>query len=234
MPIAARHGVGFGGDAEQVQVELFRNRLEGRQVHQWCEGVEDTDRDVLALEADRVGNPVAVDAHVDDRGVDQFDVDFGVAGFPSQLLADLVEGLPLHFVDDVLKLRQVNLGVGARAFVVDGGGSPFDQLPGDAHHHLLRHYPSLLLSTLKRGLAVFDHAADVGNGAVLHIAQALALPAVAAHDRLGPVDFANQRLDELGADVQRDEVIRERGVGADQAADFFKQSHWCFLSLLQR
>ena len=57
----ARHGIRLGDDLEQLQVELGGDALQRPEVDERREGVEDPDLDVAALEADRVGQGVAVD-----------------------------------------------------------------------------------------------------------------------------------------------------------------------------
>ena len=74
--------VRLGDDLEQLEVELARDRLQRAQVHERRERVEDADLDVAALEADRVGEPVAVDRRADDRAVDEPDVDVRQARSP--------------------------------------------------------------------------------------------------------------------------------------------------------
>ena len=100
----ARDGIGLGDDLEQLEVELRRHALQGAQVDQRRERVEDPDLDVPALEADRVGQRVAVDRGAGDRGVDQPDVDMRQAGLPGDRPFRLLERLALDDVDQLLEL----------------------------------------------------------------------------------------------------------------------------------
>ena len=74
--------VRLGDDLEQLEVELRGDALERPEVDERRERVEDPDLDVAALEADRVGQRVAVDRRADDRGVDEPDVDVRQARSP--------------------------------------------------------------------------------------------------------------------------------------------------------
>ena len=57
----AGDGVRLGDDLEQLEVQLRRDALERAEVDERRERVEDPDLHVAALEADRVGERVAVD-----------------------------------------------------------------------------------------------------------------------------------------------------------------------------
>ena len=100
----ARDGVRLGDDLEQLEVELRGHALERPEVDERRERVEDADLDVAALEADRVGQRVAVDRGAGDRGVDEPDVDVGQAGLPGDRPLGLVERLALDAVDELLEL----------------------------------------------------------------------------------------------------------------------------------
>ena len=78
----AGDGVRLGDDLEQLEVELARDALQGAEVDQRRERVEDPDLDVAALEPDRVRQRVAVDRGAGDRGVDEPDVDVRQARSP--------------------------------------------------------------------------------------------------------------------------------------------------------
>ena len=78
----ARDGVRLGDDLEQLEVELRRDALERAEVDERRERVEDPDLDVATLEADRVGQRVAVDRGAGHRGVDEPDVDVRQARSP--------------------------------------------------------------------------------------------------------------------------------------------------------
>ena len=59
------------------------------------EGIEDPDLDVPALEADGIGQGIAVDRGADDRGMDEPDVDVRQPGLPRDRSLGLAEGVPL-------------------------------------------------------------------------------------------------------------------------------------------
>ena len=100
----ARDRVRLGDDLEQLQVELRGHALQRPEVDQRGERVEDPDLDVAALEADRVGERVAVDRGAGDGGVDEPDVDVGQPGLPGDRPLRLVERLALDGVDELLEL----------------------------------------------------------------------------------------------------------------------------------
>ena len=80
-----------------------------------------------------------------------------------------------------------------------------DELAGDADDDLRRAEAGHLLGFLERDGAVVDDGRDVGDRARLHVREALALPADAPDGRRGAgrVDLEDERLRELGADVER-------------------------------
>ena len=85
-----------------------------------------------------------------------------------------------------------------------GRREALDQLAGDPDDDLGRPEAGHLLGLLERDRAVVDDRGDVGDRARLHVRQALALAPDAA-DRAVPgvVDLEDERLGELGADVER-------------------------------
>ncbi len=167
------------------------------------EGVEDPDLDVPALEADRVGHRVAVDAGRGDRGVDEPDVDVGQAGLPGDRPLGLAQGLLLDAVDQLLELGLGDRLVGPLALLAVGRGEALDQLAGDADDDLGRPEAGHLLGLLEGDRAVVDDGGDVGHGARLHVGQALALAADAAHGAdARRIDLEDERLGELRADVE--------------------------------
>ena len=74
---------------------------------------------------------------------------------------------------------------GNRAFriLADARREALHQLAGDADDHLARAEAGHLLRFLERDLAVVDDRGDVGDRARLHVREALALAADAAHGR---------------------------------------------------
>ena len=100
----ARDRVRLGDDLEQFEVELRRDALERPEVDERRERVEDPDLDVAALEADRVGQRVAVDRGAGDGRMDEPDVDVRQARLPGDRPFRLVERLALDDVDELLEL----------------------------------------------------------------------------------------------------------------------------------
>jgi len=98
------HGVRLGDDLEEIQFEVLGDALEGAQVDERRERVEDTDLDVAALEADRVRNRVAVDLSAGDGGVDETDIDLCQARLPGNCALGFTQGFALDTVDEALQL----------------------------------------------------------------------------------------------------------------------------------
>ncbi len=199
-----RDRVRLGDDLEQLEVELRCHALQRAEVDQRRERVEDPDLDVAALEADRVGQRVAVDRGAGHRGVDEPDVDVRQPGLPGDRPLGLVERLALDDVDELLELGLGDRLVGLLALLAVGRGEALDQLAGDADDDLGRAEAGHLLGFLERDRAVVDDRRDVGDGARLHVRQALALAPDAADRAVAArVDVEDERLGELGPDVER-------------------------------
>ena len=168
------------------------------------EGVEDPDLDVATLEADRVGQRVAVDRGAGDRGVDEPDVDVGQPGLPGDRPLGLVERLALDDVDEALELGLGDRLVGLLALLAVGRGEALDQLAGDADDDLGRAEAGHLLRFLERDGAVVDDGRDVGDGPRLHVRQPLPLAPDAPDGAVAArIDVEDERLGELGPDVER-------------------------------
>ena len=101
----ARHGVGLGHDLDELEAELLDDRLQGAQVDERRVGVEDRDAQVAALEADRVGDHVAVHAGAGHGGVDEAHVDVGQAGLPGDGALRLRRGIGLHLLEEASPAR---------------------------------------------------------------------------------------------------------------------------------
>ena len=93
--------------------------------------------------------------------------------------------------------------VGLDPLLVVDGREALHQLAGDADDDLLRPEAGHLLGLLERDGAVVDDGRDVGDGARLHVREALALAPDAADDALAVLDLEDERLRELRADVER-------------------------------
>src|SRR4029079_10743336 len=195
--------VRLGDDLEQIEGELAGHALQRPEVDEWRERVEDPDLDVAALEADRIGQRVAVDRGARDGGVDQPDVDVRQACLPGGRPLGLVQRLALDGVDELLELGLRDRLVGPLALLAVGRREALDQLAGDADDDLGRAKAGHLLGFLERDGAVVDDGRDVGHGARLHVRQTLAF-ATHSTDRSVPgrVDVEDERLGELCADVE--------------------------------
>ena len=107
-------------------------------------------------------------------------------------------------VDELLELGLRDRLVRALSLLAVGRREALDELTGDADHDLARAKPGHLLGLLQRDRTVVHHGRDVGDGARRHVAQALPLPSDAADGAVGViVDLENERLGELGPDVER-------------------------------
>jgi hypothetical protein len=158
---------------------------------------------VPALEADRVGQRVAVDRGAGDGRVDEPDVDVGQPGLPGDGPLRLVECLTLNGVDELLELGFGDRRVGLLALLAVGRGEALDQLPGDADDDLGGPKAGHLLGFLEGHGAVVDDRRDVGDGARLHMRQALPLAPDAADRAVAVrVDVEDEGLGELGPDVE--------------------------------
>ena len=133
----ARHRVGLGHDLDELEAQLLHDRFERAEVHQRRIGVEDRDAQVPALEADRVGDGVAVDAGCRDAGVDEAHVDVGQARLPGDGALGLGRGVGLDLLEQPLQLGVRDRAVGSLALDAARGGEALDQLAGDADDDLL-------------------------------------------------------------------------------------------------
>ena len=120
---------------------------------------------------------VAVDRGAGDGGVDEPDVDLGQAGLPGDRPLGLAQRLALHAVDELLELRLADRLLRLLALLAVGRGEALDELAGDADDDLGRAEAGHLLGFLERDRAVVDDGRDVGDGARLHVREALALAA---------------------------------------------------------
>ena len=128
----------------------------------------------------------------------------GQAGLPGDRPLGLVERLALDDVDELLELGLGDRLVGLLALLAVGRREALDELAGDADDDLGGPEPGHLLGFLEGDRAVVDDGGDVGDRARLHVRQALALAADAADRAVaGVVDVEDERLGELGADVER-------------------------------
>ena len=166
--------------------------------------VEDPDLHVPALEPDWVRQRVAVDRRTDDGRVDEADIDVRQARLPRDRSFGFTKGLALDEVDQLLELAFADRLIRFLALLAVGRGEALDELAGDPDDDLLRPEAGHFLGFLEGHGAVVDDRRDVGDGAGLHVAEALALPPNPA-DRAMTVgsDLEDEGLGELRADVER-------------------------------
>ena len=150
------------------------------------ERVEDPDLDVAALEADRVRQRVAVDRGPGDGRVHEPDVDVRQPGLPGDRPLGLAEGLALDAVDQLLELGLDDRLVGPLPLLLWVVVKPFTSSPAMPITTWLGSKPGHLLGLLERDRAVVDDRRDVGDGARLHVRQALAFATDAAHRARAP------------------------------------------------
>ena len=103
---APRDGVRLGDDGHELEVEHAGHGLQRAQVNQRRKRIEDADAHVAAVEADRVGDRVAVDRRAGDRRVDEADVDVGQAGLPGDRPLRLTQRLALDRLDERVELAR--------------------------------------------------------------------------------------------------------------------------------
>src|ERR1700683_46222 len=223
-------GKRLGRDVNEVEIKVGGHGLERAEMNHGREGVEELDRNIFALEANGVGDTVAVALGVNDGVVHQLHLELLVAGFPRELLAGTLKGAVLNAVKDFAQLRHVNGTFRVGAAVAHDGGGAFYELAGDADHDVFGHHAGYAFGHFERGVAIFDHARDVGNGAALHVGEALALAAHADDFHVcrrtgGGVKFyfTDQRLDEFGANIKGHQITWTGATGLAQLHQFFDQ-----------
>ncbi|TMF32711.1 MAG: hypothetical protein E6I29_01770 [Chloroflexi bacterium] len=91
-----RECVRLGDRGRKLQVELPDHRLDGVDVRHRGEGVEDGDLQVLAREADGIGDRVAVDPNVGDRRVHEPGLELAVAALQLEQVLGLAQRAALH------------------------------------------------------------------------------------------------------------------------------------------
>src|SRR6266568_984019 len=158
---------------------------------------------VPALKTNRIRHLITVNFDTDQRAVHEAHFDFFAAKLPGQLLLGLGLGALLHELDDFFHFGQVKRLVWLLARHADSGGCAFDEFAGDADNGGAHAHAGLVFGLTQSFVTVFDHTADVGDCAGLHVAERL----VGAADSYDFHTFwqyaANQRLDKLGTDVER-------------------------------
>ena len=90
-----------------------------------------------------------------------------------------------------------------------GGAEAADLLAGDPDDRLARDGLAHVLGFGQRAVAVVDDRLEVGDGARLHVVLRLADLADSEHDALVVLALDDERLDELGADVEHGVVALE-------------------------
>ena len=168
------------------------------------EGVEDADAHVAALEADGVGDRVAVDGGARDRGVDQAHVDAGQTGLPGDGPLGLQERLALDALDELVQLLLRDGRVRLLALLAVAGGEALHQLARDADDDLRRVDARRAPSASRSAERQFSTTPlmSVTVAACMWPSPCRVRPG-ARDDALAVLDPEHERLDILGADVQR-------------------------------
>ena len=221
---AAGERVGLGHGRHQLQVQLLGDGLEGPDVGERGERVEDGDLQDLTLEVERVGHRIAVDVHRGDAAVDKLDVDLGHTQLVGHLAHRLLEGAALDRLERGGDVGLGDPGLGLGAGHGHGGAEAAHLLAGDAHHRLARDRPAHVLGLGEGSITVVDHALDVGDRPRLHVGERLAHLADADDDARSLLPLHHQRLDELGADVE-DGVVAVELVAAPQQGKLLASDH---------
>src|SRR3989475_4067617 len=190
----------------ELQVELAHHRLDGVDVGHRRESVENSDLEILAREADGVGDGIAVDADVRDRGMDETSLQLAVAALHLEQVLSLAQGAALHHLKHRRHLACPYAGLRVLARVRDGRRETLDQLTGDADHDLARHRPRHVLRRLERAIAGQDHRFEVRDRTTRHRGGRLRLAPDAQHLAIRSLAADDQDLDQVGADVEHCEM----------------------------
>src|SRR5215472_1964103 len=203
----ASQRIRLGYRTRDLEIELSGQDLQPRDLRHRRERIEHRDLQVAALEADGVGDGIAVDADLGDRRMDQPDLaHLAVGSLELQQVLSLAQG---SFLDQLQHVAQLGLadsldrplpGIGDRR------REALHHLTGDAHHDLARNGPGHVLGGLERPVASVDYQLDVPDRAPDHGVGVLRLPADAQHIAVGRLPPDHESLDEVGSDVQRCEV----------------------------
>src|SRR5207245_477806 len=162
--------------------------------------------EVLAGEADRVGDRVAVHPYVGDRGVHKARLELAVAPLHLEQVLRLAEGAALDHLEHCRHLSGADPGLRVLPRVGDRRREALDQLAGDPHHDLSGNRPGHVLGGLQGAVAAPDHRLEVGDRAARHRRRSLGLAADAQHLAVGALAADDQDLDQIGADVEHREM----------------------------
>ena len=206
---AARQGVGLGDRGHELEVQLLRDRLQRPDVRERSERVEHRDLHDVSLEVHRIADRVPVDAHRGDRAVDQLDVDLLDAEVVGHLADRFPERSPLHRLQRRGEICLGDACLWLRPRHGHGRAEAAHLLAGDADDRLTGDGLAHVLGFGQRAVAVVDDRLEVGDRARLHVRLRLTDLADPEDDALVVLPLDDQRLDELGADVEHGVVALE-------------------------
>jgi hypothetical protein len=178
-------------------------------MYKWRERRIELDDNIFALEADRVGDRVAVNLDTDKGAIHQPDINFLATQLPGKLLLGLGLGAFLDKHDNFFHFSDIERLCRIFAGNPDGGGCPFHKFAGDPDNCRPYADPRLAFSIIQCFIAVFDDSGDVCDGTGLHITEALVGPANPDNfNRVAVIrNLAYQGLYEFSADIQADKVL---------------------------
>src|SRR6266567_2986363 len=202
----ARERIRLGNCGRKLEVELANHGVDGVDVGHGRERVEDGDLEVPACESHRVGDRIAVDPDVRDRGMDQAGFELAVAPFELEQMLRLAQRSPLDHLQHGRDLARPHAPLRVLAWIGDRRREALDELAGDADDDLAGHGLGHVLRGFQRSVAGLYDRLQVGDRTARHGGGRLRLPADAEHLSVQPVTPHDQHLDEVGADVEDGEV----------------------------
>src|SRR6266849_10472136 len=201
-----RERIGLRDGGRQLEVELAHDGVDGVDVGHRGERVEDSDLEVLACEADRVGDRVAVDPDVGDRGVDEASLELAVAALELEQVLGLAQRAALDHLQHRRNLARPHASLGVLARIGDRRREALDELARDPHDDLALNCLRHVLGRLERSVAGLDHRLEVRDRPTRHRGGRLWLAPDSENLAVQAVATHHQHLDEVCADVQHREV----------------------------
>src|SRR6202165_5547080 len=201
-----RERIGLRDRGRQLEVELAHHGVDGIDMGHRREGVEDGDLEVLAGEADSVGDRVAVDPDGGDRGVQEASLELAVAALELQQVLGLAQSAALDHLQHRRHLGRPHASLGVLARVGDRRREALDELARDPHDDLAGDGLGHVLGRLERPVAGLDHRLQVRDRPARHGRGRLRLSTDSEDLAVNSVAPDHEHLDEVGADVQDGEV----------------------------
>src|SRR5260370_10768683 len=190
----------------QLEVELTHDCVDGVDVGHRRERVEDGDLEVLAREAHGVGDRIAVDTDVGDRGMDEARFELAVAPLELKQVLCLAQRAPLDHLQHGRHRARPHPPFRFLARVGDGRRKALDQLAGDPDHDLAGNGFRHVLGRFEGAVAGLDHRLQVGDRSTRHRSGRLRLAADPEDLAVETVSPDHKHFDEVGADVEHGEV----------------------------